>query len=106
MTEGKSPRGLRLQKRLRLIGALCACVLAPSAPASAQDEPNAAETAAARTMALEGIKLADAGHCDEALDKLARAEKPRKPIRRMRFRTEPDPDTPDERRGGLNADAA
>jgi hypothetical protein len=44
-------------------------------PALAQEEPSSAETAAARGLAVEGLKLADAGRCAEAVDKLARAEK-------------------------------
>jgi hypothetical protein len=44
-------------------------------PALAQEEPSSAETAAARGLAVEGLKLADAGKCPEAIDKLARAEK-------------------------------
>ena len=44
-------------------------------PAFAQDEPSSAETAAARTLAVEGLKLAEAGKCSEAVEKLARAEK-------------------------------
>jgi hypothetical protein len=44
-------------------------------PALAQEEPSSAETAAARGLAVEGLKLADAGRCSEAIDKLARAEK-------------------------------
>jgi hypothetical protein len=44
-------------------------------PAAAQDEPSSAETAAARGLAVEGLKLADVGKCNEAVDKLARAEK-------------------------------
>ena len=43
--------------------------------ASAEDPPSAEETAAARSIALEGIKLADAGRCDDAIEKLARAQK-------------------------------
>lgn len=43
--------------------------------ASAQDEPSAADTAAARELAIDGLKLADAGHCAQAIDKLTRAEK-------------------------------
>lgn len=43
--------------------------------APAQDDFNATDVAAARVLAIEGIKLADAGRCDEAVDKLARAEK-------------------------------
>ena len=44
-------------------------------PALAQEEPSSAETAAARGLAVEGLKLADAGRCSDAIDKLARAEK-------------------------------
>ena len=43
--------------------------------ALAQEEPSAEETAAARALALEGIKLADAGRCDEAIERLARADR-------------------------------
>lgn len=53
-----------------------ASVLALSAGgASAQDDSSAAETAAARSLALEGIKLADAGRCEDAIEKLERAER-------------------------------
>jgi len=57
-----------------------ACVLAflliealPIRPALAEDD--AAETAAARALAVDGLKLADAGKCGDAIEKLARAEK-------------------------------
>jgi hypothetical protein len=43
--------------------------------ALAQEEPNAADVSAARALGQEGVKLADAGSCPEAIDKLARAEK-------------------------------
>lgn len=43
--------------------------------ARAQDESSSADTAAARELAIEGIKLADAGHCAQAIDRLYRAEK-------------------------------
>jgi hypothetical protein len=43
--------------------------------ATAQEEPSSADTAAARELAIEGLKLADAGHCAQAIDKLSRAEK-------------------------------
>jgi hypothetical protein len=56
------------------LAALCAPLLA-GADAAAQDEGDAAETAAARALAVEGIKLADAGRCDDAIEKLAKAEK-------------------------------
>jgi hypothetical protein len=56
------------------LAALCAPLLAAGSSA-AQDDADAAETAAARALAVDGIKLADAGRCDEAIDKLAKAEK-------------------------------
>lgn len=43
--------------------------------AFAQEEPSVADIAAARTLGIEGIRLADLGNWEEALDKLARAEK-------------------------------
>jgi hypothetical protein len=43
--------------------------------ASAQEESSAAETAAARALGVEGLKLAQAGKCEEAIIKLDRAEK-------------------------------
>jgi hypothetical protein len=43
--------------------------------AQAQDESDAQETAAARTLAVDGVKLAQADQCGEAIDKLDRAEK-------------------------------
>lgn len=43
--------------------------------AFAQDDPSATETAAARALAVDGLKLAQAGKCDEAIPKLDRAEK-------------------------------
>jgi hypothetical protein len=53
--------------------ALAACLLA--GPHAAAQDGDSANVAAARSLALEGIKLADAGRCDEAIEKLARAEK-------------------------------
>jgi hypothetical protein len=61
-----------------LCGVLVAALLVQSGAmrtALAQEEPSSAETAAARGLAVEGLKLADAGKCSEAVDKLARAEK-------------------------------
>ena len=43
--------------------------------ALAEDDASATETAAARGLAIDGLKLADGGHCNEAIDKLTRAEK-------------------------------
>ena len=62
------------QKVRRRVGPLVALALSAT-PALAQDSPSAEETAAARTLAHEGIRLADAGLCEEAIDKLTRAEK-------------------------------
>jgi hypothetical protein len=62
----------------RVCGVLVAAMLAQGVvvrPASAQEEPSSAETAAARALAVDGLKLAEAGKCTEAIDKLARAEK-------------------------------
>lgn len=42
---------------------------------AAQDQSEAAVTAAARALAVEGVKLAQADRCAEAIDKLERAEK-------------------------------
>jgi hypothetical protein len=39
------------------------------------EEDSATETAAARTLAVDGLKLAQAGKCDEAVSKLDHAEK-------------------------------
>lgn len=54
---------------LALAVALCA------SPAAAQEEPSPADVSAARALGQEGVKLADAGNCDEAIDRLSRAEK-------------------------------
>ncbi len=57
-----------------LAGALLSQVFFTSISA-AQEDADAAETAAARSLAVEGVKLADAGRCEEAIEKLTRAEK-------------------------------
>lgn len=41
----------------------------------AQEEPSSADVSAARALGQEGVKLADAGNCKEAIDRLARSEK-------------------------------
>jgi hypothetical protein len=43
--------------------------------AHAQDESDAQETAAARALAVDGVRLAQADQCGEAIEKLDRAEK-------------------------------
>lgn len=50
-------------------------VIGWSTSVTAQEEASSADVAAARELAIEGMKLADAGHCSSAIDKLARAEK-------------------------------
>jgi hypothetical protein len=53
----------------------CLQIAAPERALAQGVETSAADVAAARTLAVEGVKLAQAGKCDEALDKLDRAEK-------------------------------
>jgi hypothetical protein len=57
-----------------LLGVVLTCA-SVSRTAWAQEEPSSSDTAAARALGQEGVKLADAGNCQEAVDKLARAEK-------------------------------
>lgn len=68
----------KANRNRHVAAALLAALLAQSAAipsAMAQEEPGSAETAAARGLAVEGLKLADSGKCPEAIDKLMRAEK-------------------------------
>jgi hypothetical protein len=62
--------------KLRFSGAvgiaLATCVLAPRR-AAAQDS-QAENIAAARSLGIEGVQLAEAGKCDQAIEKLTRAE--------------------------------
>jgi hypothetical protein len=55
----------------------CLAVVAALSISSAAraDEPSAADVGAARAMGQEGVKLAEAGNCAEAVEKLSRAEK-------------------------------
>jgi predicted DNA-binding antitoxin AbrB/MazE fold protein len=53
----------------------CLQIVAPQRALAQGAEASAADVAAARTLAVEGVKLAQAGKCDEAVDKLERAEK-------------------------------
>lgn len=59
--------------RARLAVPACVLSLLVSAPALAQDA-TAANIAAARTLGIQGVQLADAGKCDQAIEKLSRAE--------------------------------
>lgn len=56
------------------VGALLvATALGAPRPAFAQQEPSAADLSAARGLFFEGMKLADAGRCGEAVDRFERA---------------------------------
>jgi hypothetical protein len=59
--------------RPRLRWTLAMLTVAWTLPARA-DEPSAADVAGARLLAVEGIKLANAGNCRYAVEKLSRAQ--------------------------------
>jgi hypothetical protein len=65
----------RLVVPMSIALAVSCTTLAFTKAASADDEPNASDVAAARALGQEGVKLADAGNCADAIDRLARAEK-------------------------------
>ena len=52
-----------------------AAVLGFASSARADEEPSAADVSSARSLGQEGVKLADAGNCQEAVDRFQRAEK-------------------------------
>lgn len=54
---------------------LALCGLYPANARAADDDASATETATARALAQDGLKLAKGGQCEEAVDKLDRAEK-------------------------------
>jgi hypothetical protein len=54
---------------------VCVCAAGEGIAFAQGTEANAADIAAARALAVEGVKLAQAGKCDDAVDKLERAEK-------------------------------
>lgn len=68
---GRVGRVQRLASLL-LISTLTTTLVAPAA--FAQDAPQAENVAAARSLGLQGIKLADSGDCKGAIEKLSRAE--------------------------------
>jgi hypothetical protein len=57
-----------------ILGLFCAALQSCSQVAHAEDA-SATETAAARSLAVEGLRLAQAGNCNEAVSKLEHAEK-------------------------------
>lgn len=60
---------------IRKVAPIALAIVLCTAAASAQEEPSPADMSAARGLGQEGVKLADAGNCQEAVDKLQRAEK-------------------------------
>jgi hypothetical protein len=62
----------RSRSKLRM--AVLVTSLATSSMAFAEEQADAAVTAAARALAIEGVKLAQSDRCGEAIDKLERAE--------------------------------
>lgn len=61
--------------RLVALGVLVSLASSLVSPAvHAQAEPPPENVAAARALGVQGIQLADAGHCDQAIEKLQRAE--------------------------------
>jgi len=63
---------LRRLVALSLVSTLTTSLVAPAA--FAQDQPQAESVAAARSLGMQGIKMADAGDCHGAIEKLSRAE--------------------------------
>jgi hypothetical protein len=57
---------------LLVVAALASSIATPVA--FAQEQPQAENVAAARSLGLQGIKMADAGDCAGAIEKLSRAE--------------------------------
>jgi hypothetical protein len=68
-------RRVSLRQRLVALGLVSSLTTSLVAPAAlAQDQPQAESVAAARSLGMQGIKLADAGDCKGAIEKLSRAE--------------------------------
>jgi hypothetical protein len=75
MTIFRFSRSAGLRERAVALGLVTTLATAFIAPAAlAQDQPQAESVAAARSLGLQGIKLADAGDCKGAIEKLSRAE--------------------------------
>jgi hypothetical protein len=63
-----------VRRTVALVALIGSAALLPF-PAREARADEAADTATARALGIEGFKLAEAGRCSEAIDKLARAEK-------------------------------
>src|SRR3954462_1213119 len=57
---------------LCMVSTLTTSLIAPAI--LAQEQPQAENVAAARSLGMQGIKLADSGDCKAAIEKLSRAE--------------------------------
>ena len=70
------PNALGKRRAFRICAVTATLVLSLPLAARAQEaSPSASDTALARTLASEGVQLADAGNCAAAIEKLDRAEK-------------------------------
>jgi len=68
-------RRVSLRQRFVALGLVSTLTTSLVAPAAlAQNQPQAESVAAARSLGMQGIKLADAGDCNGAIEKLSRAE--------------------------------
>lgn len=69
----RGPREIRVRGLEILFASVVCAVATVAAPARAQDQ-QAENVAAARSLGIQGVQLADAGKCPEAIEKLSRAE--------------------------------
>ena len=75
MTTCSTARRVSLRQRFVALGLVSTLTTSLVAPAAlAQDQPQAESIAAARSLGMQGIKMADAGDCKGAIEKLSRAE--------------------------------
>jgi hypothetical protein len=61
-------------RRARLVAPACALSLVLSSGSVFAQDASAENVAAARALGIQGVQLADAGKCDQAIEKLSRAE--------------------------------
>lgn len=73
-TTGSFPSSpTRARRRTACATALSLALALTASPATFADEPSAADLAAARDLGTQGVLLAEAGKCDQAIEKLKRA---------------------------------
>lgn len=65
----------RMRSRSFLLGSVALVALVGIAAPARADEPSSADMSSARALGQEGVKLADAGNCAEAVDRLQRSER-------------------------------